>query len=215
MPRGMTRPAPMLVEPVLLEGRRVRLEPLSLDHLPALCAAGLGHKVFRWYIDTVDTPDQMRRWVEVALAGQARGMELPWATVDRATGQVAGSSRFLGIDPIHHRLEIGSTWLDPQLWGSGINTEAKLLQLGHAFETLGAIRVEFKTDSLNERSRGALESIGATFEGILRDHMIVADGRHRHSAYYSIVAGEWPAVKDRLEERLADSGRRATVRRRS
>lgn len=199
----MTRPAPMRVEPVLLQGRRVRLEPMSLDHLPGLCAAGLQPGVFRWYIDPVDTTDEMWEWVERALAGQARGAELPWVTVERTSGRVVGSSRYLGIDRVHHRLEIGSTWVTPALQGTGINTEAKLLQLSHAFETLRAIRVEFKTDSLNQRSRAALLGIGATFEGTLRHHMIVADGRHRHSAFYSIVEGEWPAVKNRLEERLA------------
>ncbi len=199
----MTRPAPMRIEPIVLEGKRVRLEPMAQEHLPGLCRAGLQPGVFRWYVDPVGTGQEMRAWVERALAGGAAGTELPWVTIERSSGSVVGSSRYMNVDPLHHRLEIGSTWLTPALQGSGINTEAKLLQLGHAFESLGAIRVEFKTDSLNERSRGALTAIGATFEGILREHMIVADGRHRHSALYSIVAEEWPDLKQRLEQRVA------------
>ncbi|MDQ3552792.1 MAG: GNAT family N-acetyltransferase [Chloroflexota bacterium] len=198
----MTRPAPLRLEPIVLEGGRVRLEPMSLEHLPGLCEAGLQPGVFRWFVDPVETAQQMRAWVERALAGRAAGTELPWVTIEQSSGAVVGSSRYMNVDPLHHRLEIGSTWLTPAHQGGGINTAVKLLQLGHAFEALGAIRVEFKTDSLNERSRGALTAIGATFEGILREHMIVADGRHRHSAYYSIVAGEWPDVRLRLEQRL-------------
>ncbi|CAN5839934.1 GNAT family protein [soil metagenome] len=198
----MTRPGPMRIEPIVLEGGRVRLEPISLEHMPGLCEAGLQPGVFRWYVDPVETAQAMRAWVERALVGQAAGTELPWVTIDRSSGAVVGSSRYMNVDPVHHRLEIGSTWLTPALQGSGINAEAKLLQLGHAFEALDAVRVEFKTDSLNERSRGALTAIGATFEGILRDHMIVADGRHRHSACYSIVAGEWSDVRQRLKQRL-------------
>jgi RimJ/RimL family protein N-acetyltransferase len=198
----MSRPAPMTVTPVTLVGRLVRLEPLGLHHLAGLCAAGLRPGVFRWYLDPVDTPDQMRAWVETALRGLASGSELPFATVAVADGRVIGSTRFLNIDRANRRLEIGWTWLAPDRQGGGANTEAKLLQLGHAFEGLGCIRVEFKTDSLNERSRGALLATGAVFEGIFRDHMIRHDGTHRHSAYYSVVASDWPRVKAHLESRL-------------
>ncbi len=197
-----SRPAPMVVEPITLEGRQVRLEPMSIEHLEALGAAGLGADVFRWYIDPVDTPARMRAWVELAVRNQAAGTDLPFTTVERATGRVIGSSRFLNIDRTHHRLEIGSTWITPGLQGAGYNSEAKLLQLDHAFGPLGAIRVEFKTDSLNERSRGALLGIGARFEGIFRNHMICHDGRYRHSAYYAITADEWPDVRRGLEQRL-------------
>jgi N-acetyltransferase len=198
----MPRPAPMAVGPVTLEGELVRLEPLSLDHLDDLVTAGLRPGVFRWFLDPVDSADGMREFVEGALANQAAGSELPFATIERVTGKAVGSTRFLNIDRTHHRLEIGYTWVTTERQGAGLNTEAKLLQLTHAFEDLGCMRVEFKTDSLNERSRGALLGIGSSFEGIFRDHMIRHDGTHRHSAYYSVVEGEWPAVKAGLQARL-------------
>ncbi len=193
----------MVVRPVTLSGTLTRLEPLSLDHLDDLVEAGLGQPgVFRWFIDPVDSAAAMRTWIKKALEAQERGAELPFATVDLQTGRAVGSSRYVNVDALHHRLEIGSTWLAPRSRGTGHNSEAKLLQLDHAFDGLGAIRVEFKTDSLNEPSRAALLAIGTTFEGIFRDHMIVHDGRHRHSAYYSIVASEWPAVRSALVARL-------------
>lgn len=197
------RPAPMVVQPATLTGRSVRLEPLARQHLPDLRVAGLSEPgVFRWYIDPVTTAEELEAWFSAALAEAAQRSSLPFATIDRATGRAVGSSRYLNIDAVHHRLEIGSTWLAPWLRGTGHNSEAKLLQLDHAFGVLGAMRVEFKTDSRNEPSRAALLAIGATFEGIFRHHMIVADGRHRHSAYYSIVAQEWPEVRRLLTARL-------------
>ena len=198
----MPRPAPMVVGPVTLDGELVRLEPLSLDHVDDLTAAGLRPGVFRWFLDPVETAEEMGAFVAGAIANQATGSELPFATVDRATGKAVGSTRFLNIERTHHRLEIGYTWVTTERQGAGFNTEAKLLQLTHAFEDLGCTRVEFKTDSLNERSRGALLGIGSSFEGIFRDHMLRHDGTHRHSAYYSVVEGEWPAVKAGLLERL-------------
>jgi RimJ/RimL family protein N-acetyltransferase len=125
-----------------------------------------------------------------------------FATVERASGTPVGSTRFLSIDRVNRHLEIGWTWVAPRFHGSGVNDEAKLLQLTHAFETLGCHRVQFKTDSLNERSRGALAGIGASFEGVFRNHMVMPDGRLRHSAWYSVVAEEWPSVKAHLEARL-------------
>jgi RimJ/RimL family protein N-acetyltransferase len=193
----------MDLRPATLMGTLVRLEPLSETHLDDLEEAAFRLPgTFRWYNDPVETRDDVRAWIALALDEQARGVSLPFATVARASGRAVGSTRYMNIDRVHHRLEIGSTWLDASVRGAGHNTEAKLLQLRHAFETLGAIRVEFKTDSLNERSRAALLAIGATFEGIFRDHMIVADGRHRHSAWYSVVEGEWPTVRAHLEQRL-------------
>ena len=193
----------MLVEPVALEGRLVRLEPLSLDHLPALCEAGLGTDAFRWFTDPIETPEQMRRHVERAAEATRDGTQVCFATVERKTGRAMGSTHYLNIERAHHRLEIGYTWLSPTVHGRGYNSEAKLLQMEHAFERLAANRVEWKTDALNERSRGALLGIGATFEGIFRDHVIVADGRLRHSAYYSVIREEWPTVKEALKGRLA------------
>ncbi|CAN5674824.1 GNAT family protein [soil metagenome] len=199
----MTRPAPMVVEPVVLEGRLVRLEPLGLDHLEALCEAGLGTNAFRWFTDPIESLEQMRRHVEWAAAATRDGSQICFATVDQSTGRAVGSTHFLNIERTHHRLEIGYTWLSPTVHGRGYNSEAKLLQLEHAFERLAANRVEWKTDALNERSRGALLGIGATFEGIFRNHIIVADGRLRHSAYYSVIRDEWPRVKEQLTARLA------------
>ncbi len=199
----------MLVEPVVLEGRLVRLEPLSLDHLPALCEAGLGTDAFRWFTDPIETPEQMRRHVERAAEATRDGTQVCFATVERKTGRAMGSTHYLNIERVHHRLEIGYTWISPTLHGRGHNSEAKLLQLEHAFERLGANRVEWKTDALNERSRGALLGIGATFEGIFRDHVIVADGRLRASAYYSVIGSEWPGVKARLTARLERQARPA------
>lgn len=193
----------MVVEPATLEGRLVRLEALSIEHLDALCRSGLGTDAFRWFSDPIETREQMRCHVEWAVAAAAEGTQVCFATVDRATGRAVGSTHYLNIERTHHRLEIGYTWLSPSVHGRGYNSEAKLLQLEHAFERLGANRVEWKTDALNERSRGALLGIGATFEGIFRNHVIVADGRLRHSAYYSVIAQEWPAVKERLQARLA------------
>lgn len=198
----MTRPAPMRVEPIVLEGRLVRLEPLALRHLGALCEAGLGTNAFRWFTDPIETEEQMRRHVEWAVAAASAGTQVCFATIDRATGRAVGSTHYLNIERLHHRLEIGYTWLSPTVHGRGHNSEAKLLQMEHAFERLGANRVEWKTDALNERSRAALLGIGATLEGIFRNHVIVADGRLRHSAYYSVIREEWPQVKERLEARL-------------
>ncbi|MBA3959566.1 MAG: GNAT family N-acetyltransferase [Chloroflexi bacterium] len=199
----MTRPPPMVVEPVVLAGRLVRLEPLTLDHLEALCQVGLGTNAFRWFTDPIETREQMRRHVEWAVAATDDGTQVCFATVDQATGRAVGSTHFLNIERVHHRLEIGYTWLSPSVHGRGYNSEAKWLQMQHAFERLKANRVEWKTDALNERSRAALLGIGATFEGIFRDHIIVADGRLRHSAYYSVIREEWAQVKERLQARLA------------
>lgn len=195
--------APMEVVPVVLEGALVRLEPLTLDHLPGLELVGLHEAVWRWTVVDIDSPESMRRYVEEALAAARDGSQLPFATIERSSGQVVGSTRFMSIDRDHRRLEIGWTWLTPACQGRGYNDEAKLLALSHAFEVLGCRRVEFKTDSRNERSRAALLAIGATFEGIFRQHMISQGGRNRDSAWYSIIDTEWPSVSARLRDRLA------------
>ena len=145
----------------------------------------------------------LRRWFDAALANAEAGTERPFATIDRASGRAIGSSRYLSIVPEHRRLEIGWTWVGSAFQRTGANREAKLLQLTHAFETLGANRVEFKTHSGNERSRNALAGIGATFEGVFRNHMIMPDGSIRHSAYFSVTAEDWPVVKGRLVAGLA------------
>jgi RimJ/RimL family protein N-acetyltransferase len=192
----------MQIEPVTLEGTHVRLEPLRLDHVDALCEVGLDAEIWRWTTSHAADRDQMRDYVETALRWQAEGTAVPFATVDLASGTVAGSTRFANIDRPNRRVEIGWTWLGRPFQRTACNTEAKYLMLRHAFESWRCLRVEFKTDALNERSRAALLRIGAREEGTLRKHMITASGRVRDSAYYSILDEEWPAVKSRLEERL-------------
>jgi RimJ/RimL family protein N-acetyltransferase len=201
--RTPTTLAPRRLEPVTLEGRRVRLEPLSLDHLPGLADVALEPAIWQWTIARPTTPAELRAWAESALANRDAGSELPFATIDQATGRPIGSSRFMNIALDHRRVEIGWTWVAPAWQRTGANREAKLLMLGHAFDTLGCRRVEFKTDSLNEPSRTALLGIGAQFEGIFRNHMVMPDGRMRHSAYYSVIDDEWPAVRAGLERSLA------------
>jgi len=191
-----------VVDGLKLEGRLVRLEPLTLEHLPGLCEVGLDAELWRWTLSVVRSREDMRRYVEAALAEQAAGTALPFVIVDRTSGRVIGSTRYGNIAMRHRRLEIGWTWLTPERWGTGINVEAKLLLLAHAFDRLGAMRVEFKTDARNERSRAAIVALGARFEGIFRKHMRMPDGRIRDSAWYAIVDDEWPAVRSRLEARL-------------
>lgn len=190
------------VEPVVLEGEHIRLEPLSPDHFSDLAAVAHDPALWRWTIMGPQDEPGLRRWFDLALANAEAGTERPFATIDRVSGRAIGSSRYLSIVPEHRRLEIGWTWVATAFQRTGTNREAKLLQLTHAFETLGANRVEFKTHSLNERSRTALAGIGATFEGVFRNHMIMPDGSIRHSAYFSVIAEEWPDVKARLKAGL-------------
>jgi RimJ/RimL family protein N-acetyltransferase len=189
----------MDIQPVTLEGRHVRLEPLSLAHHASLCEAGLDEDLWRWIPTAVRTPDDMRAYMETALRALADGSALPFATVERATGRAIGSTRFGNIDRGHRRLEIGWTWIGRQWQRTAVNTEAKYLMLRHAFETLGAMRVELKTDSLNERSRRAILRLGAVEEGTFRKHMLTESGRVRHTVYFSVIDEEWPGVKARLE----------------
>ena len=191
------------VEPVVLEGSRVRLEPLRRDHLADLSMVAFDPALWRWTIMGPQDEAGLERWLETALANAEAGTERPFATVDLASGRAIGSSRFMSIVPEHRRLEIGWTWVGTSFQRSGTNREAKLLQLGHAFETLGANRVEFKTHVGNERSRTALAGIGATYEGTFRHHMIMPDGSLRDSVYFSVIADEWPAVKAGLGASLA------------
>jgi len=200
------------VEPVVLEGSVVRLEPLSLDHLAGLVEVGLDADLWRWTLSAVQTPGEMRAYIESAVHAAADGTELPFATVERSTGRPIGSTRFMSIDQRHRRLEIGSTWVATAWQRSAVNSECKLLLLEHAFTVLGALRVEFKTDSLNGQSRTALSGIGATEEGTLRNHMITASGRRRHSVYFSVIEEEWPAVRQRLMARLARDPQREETR---
>jgi RimJ/RimL family protein N-acetyltransferase len=187
-----------------LEGRIVVLEPLAPAHEQGLRAAAADPEVWRWMISDASTDDGFAAWFDAALAGGRAGTEVPFTVLDRASDEAVGSTRFLTLRPEHRGLEIGHTWLASRVWGSGANVEAKLLLLGHAFERLGCIRVEFKTDALNERSRAALEALPARFEGIFRSHMLAQEGRRRDSAYYSVVDADWPDVKANLERRLRE-----------
>jgi len=199
--------AALRVEPVTLVGRIVRLEPLALDHVPALAEVALHPDIWRWTLARPQNEADLRDWAAATIAARDAGTELPFATIDVATNRPIGSSRYLNIVLEHRRLEIGWTWVAPAWQRTGANREAKLLMLGHAFDRLGCRRVEFKTDSNNEKSRVALLGIGARFEGIFRNHMVMPDGRMRHSAWYSITDEEWPGVRAGLEERLeASSG---------
>jgi len=191
------------VEPVTLEGSIVRLEPLSEAHVEGLAEVAFDESIWRWTLVQPTEINGLRAWVEAALANRAAGSEMAFATIDQSTGRPIGSTRFMSIAPEHRRLEIGWTWVAPAWQRKGANQEAKYLQLRHAFEELGANRVEFKTDSLNEKANPALLAIGATFEGTFRNHMIMPGGRLRHSNYYSVTREEWPDRKAKLEARLA------------
>jgi RimJ/RimL family protein N-acetyltransferase len=189
------------VTPVTLEGSRVRMEPLSLDrHWDGLLAIGLAPELWRYTLADVREAADLRRYLDTALQERAEGRSLPFATVDVASGRVAGCTRFGNIEERHRRVEIGWTWVGREFQRSHVNTAAKFLMLRHAFETLRCVRVEFKANALNERSRNAMERIGARFEGTLRRHMMREGGEWRDTVYYSILEDEWPAVRVRLEE---------------
>ena len=176
---------------------------LRADHLADLSAVAFDLPIWQWTIMGPQDEAGLATWVDTALANQEAGTERPFATIDLASGRAIGSTRFLSIVPEHRRLEIGWTWLGTAFQRTGLNREAKLLQLTHAFETLGANRVELKTHHRNERSKAAMTALGATYEGTFRNHVIMPDGSLRHSAYFSVIAEEWPDIKARLVAGLA------------
>ena len=196
-----------MLQPFILQGRYVQLEPLSRDHHSGLCEVGLGDELWRWIPYQVSSPAQMMEYIETAILNREKGLEIPFATIDRASGRVVGSTRFMSIELKHRRLEIGATWVAPDWQRSAINTEAKYLMLSHAFGALDCHRVEFKTDVMNQKSRAAILRLGATQEGIFRNHIVTASGRIRDSIWFSIIGSEWPGVKAELERKL--SGRAA------
>lgn len=185
-----------------LRGRVVALEPLAAGHEAGLLRAADEPEVFEWMpVDMASSADVLRRWLTTSLENTAAGREVPYAILDARSGTVLGSTRFLELRAEHLRVEIGWTWLTRSAWSTGANVETKLLLLGQAFEAAGLRRVEFKTDARNQRSRGALIALGARFEGILRRHMVIRDGRARDSAYFSVLDHEWAELKPVLERR--------------
>ena len=193
----------MKIEEVVLDGQFIRLEPLKLKHLDGLWAVGQDKDIWRWAPAQIENYADMKKYVETALNEQKQGISLPFATVEKASNRIIGSTRFGNIDVNNRRVEIGWTWIGKDWQRTFVNTEAKFLMLRHAFEVWKCIRVEFKTDSLNEKSRNAILRIGAKEEGIFRQHMITDSGRLRDSVYYSILNGEWEEVKSNLEAKLS------------
>jgi RimJ/RimL family protein N-acetyltransferase len=188
-------------------GRLVVAEPLSAEHEPGLVAAASDANMFAWMpVDMASSNEALHDWLAATLTSARADREVPYVILSAQTGEVLGSTRFLEIRLEHLRAEIGWTWITRSAWSTGVNVEMKLLLLAHAFETVGLRRVEFKTDARNERSRGALVALGATFEGILRKHMVVRDNGERDSAYYSVIDDDWPAIKRHLHGRLRGPG---------
>lgn len=189
--------------PLTLVGAVARLEPLTLDHVGALAEVGADPALWEWTTSSAHTPELMRAYVEEALRAQEQGGALPFVTIARASGRIVGATRFGNIDVANRRLEIGWTWIAAPWQRTAVNTEAKYLMLRHAFEALGAMRVELKTDVLNQKSRAAILRLGAKEEGIFRKHIVTSTGRIRDSIWFSITDDEWPAVKASLEAKLA------------
>jgi len=193
----------MEVKPVVLTGKHVRLEPMTEEHVPGLAEIGVGQTFWDFMLyGNINTVDDMRSWVLDILARAEKGTDLPFVAIHLPSGRVAGATRYLNIMPKDRGLEIGGTWYGSEFQRTPVNTECKYLLLRHAFETLDCIRVQLKTDLRNEPSQKAIERIGAVKEGVLRNHMILPDGRYRHSVFYSILDKEWPEVKKRLQEMM-------------
>jgi RimJ/RimL family protein N-acetyltransferase len=192
----------MNVEPVVLEGDRVRLEPMQRDHLDALLEAGRYEELWRWTRSNATTLETMSAYMDEAFTEAGNGTALPFVTIDKPSQTIVGSTRFANIDHNNRRVEIGWTWISPHFQRTYINSEAKYLMLRHAFDVWDCVRVELKTDVLNEQSRNAMLRLGAIEEGVLRRHVMTYNGRFRDTIYYSILDHEWPAVRARLEARL-------------
>jgi RimJ/RimL family protein N-acetyltransferase len=193
----------MDVHPIVLQGKFIRLEPLNEAHVPDLSIAGRDESIWQYmlYGLVTDLP-HMHSWVEDMLNRQKRGTDLPFAVILKESRKAIGATRYIDIRPSDRGVEIGVTWYAIEYQRTVVNTESKYLLLKHAFETLGCIRVQFKTDLRNERSQRAIERLGAVKEGVFRNHMVLLDGTIRHSVYYSIIEAEWPAVKTNLEQKI-------------
>jgi N-acetyltransferase len=194
-----------IVTPLTLEGSTIRLEPIRPEHVDNFWDAAKDalDDIFQWIPYSMKTREDFQRLVEKAFAEQERGESIVFATIERNSGRVIGSTRFMNIDRVNRRVEIGSTWIAPAWHRTAVNTEAKYLMLNHAFEVWQCMRVELKTDALNQRSRNAILRIGAKEEGTLRKHLITWTGRVRDSIYFSILDTEWPEVKQRLGARMS------------
>ena len=191
------------IHPVTLTGSHVRLEPLSFNHLADLTVSGHDPSLWQYMrYGLVTSEDKMRDLIAYLLDHQAKGTDLPFATIHLASKKAVGMTRYLDIQPENRALEVGGTWISPAYQRTMVNTEAKYLLLQHAFEVLDCLRVQLKADLRNAQSQRAIERLGAVREGILRDHMLLPDGTVRSSVYYSILAAEWPAVKQRLLDML-------------
>ncbi|KAB0265403.1 GNAT family N-acetyltransferase [Microvirga brassicacearum] len=195
----------LTIKPVTLSTDRLTLRPLSLDDVPALAAAASDGALWEKKTTTIPRPEGFAAYVENALALQEKGLVLPFATVVRDGNRVVGSTRYMNIDAANHRVEIGTTWIARSWQRTFVNSHAKFLMLRHAFETLGCNAVELRTHRLNDQSRAAIERLGAKLDGVLRQHMIMPDGSVRDTAVYSILRGEWPAIRDRIESNLSGS----------
>jgi N-acetyltransferase len=191
-----------------LEGELVVLDPLDARHREGLFAASQHPDIWTWTIPRGKSPEHFQSWFQDTLAAGEAGTVCVFAILDRVSGRPIGSTGYHELRESHRGLEIGGTWLEPSAWRTGVNIEAKLLMLEHAFERLGCMRVEFKTDSRNKRSRAALAALPAHFEGIFRRHMIIEDVGVRDSAYYSVIEDEWPVVRDNLKRRLTTTQQR-------
>jgi RimJ/RimL family protein N-acetyltransferase len=185
-----------------LEGQIIVLEPLEDRHEDGLFVAAGNPEIWKWLAPIGDSREFFSAWFTASLAESRAGREGVFATIDRASGEPIGSTRYLNVREVHRSVEIGWTWLTPSMWRTGANVEAKLLMLEHAFERLQCMRVEFKTDARNGRSRAALAALPAQFEGVLRKHMLMPGVGVRDSAYYSVIEQEWPQVRTNLERRL-------------
>ncbi|NWE14273.1 GNAT family N-acetyltransferase [Pseudomonas yamanorum] len=188
---------------ITLTGTTVELRPLQREHSAALVQAAADGQLWNLKVTNVPGPDTVERYVDIALAGREAGTMMPFVIVRRDTGEVVGSTRFWKVDRVNRKLEIGHTFISQSVQKSGVNTEAKLLLLTHAFEVMDCVRVQFTTDELNEKSRAAILRLGAVQEGIVRHERIMPDGRKRNSVRFSIIDPEWPQVKAGLQARLA------------
>ena len=186
-----------------LEGQLVVLEPLQARHEDGLFVAAQDPRIWEWLAPIADSREYFSAWFSASLADSEAGREGVFATIDRASGKPIGSTRYLNLREEHRGLEIGWTWLAPSAWRTGANIEAKLLMLAHAFEDLGCMRVELKTDARNERSRAAMVALPAQFEGVFRKHMLMPGIGVRDSAFYSVIDEDWPEVHANLQRRLA------------